>query len=152
VARALRSQVVNDRIIAASAPRILPPLTDVNRPFWTGGARGELMIQRCTACARWIHPPTDRCAECGGELEFEPVSGTGTLFTFTENFQQFHPDVTPPYVVGIVELDEQDDLRLPTNIVNADESTLDCGMAVRVLFEQHGEVFVPVFEPTPITK
>ena len=133
-------------MIEAKAPRILPPLTDVNRAFWTGGARGELLIQRCTACGRWTHPASDRC-RCGGPLEPTPVAGTGEIFTFTVNHQQFHPDVAPPYVIAIVVLDEQDDLRLPTNIVNADPDTLDCGTRVRVQFERHGDVFVPVFEP-----
>jgi uncharacterized protein len=140
---------VNDRTAEAGPPRILPELTAVNRPFWTGGANGELLIQRCTACGRWVHPPVEQCPACAGGLRPEPVSGNGTLFTFTRNFQPFHPAVPPPYVIAIVELDEQADLRLPTNIVNCDPDTLACAMAVRVRFEQHGEVFVPLFEPTP---
>ena len=126
---------------------MLPRLDDRNRPFWTGGANGELLIQRCEACGRWVHPPVDACPACGGAVSPAPVSGKATIFTFTVNEQQFHPDVAPPYVVAIVVLDEQDDLRLPTNIVNADPDNLEIGMAVRVVFEQHGEVFVPVFEP-----
>lgn len=133
-------------MIDASAPRIIPPLTDVNRAFWTGGANGELLIQRCDSCGRWRHPPAERCS-CGGALIPQPVSGTGTVFTFTVNHQQYHPDVPPPYAIAIVVLDEQDDLRLPTNIVNTDLDALECGMRVRVAFEPHGEVFVPVFEP-----
>jgi len=142
---------VNDRTIEASAPRILPALTDVNTPFWTGGANGELLIQRCESCRLWVHPPVEQCPACEGDLRFEPVSGQGTIFTFTINYQQFHPDVSPPYVIAIVELDEQADLRLPTNIVNADTVALECGMPVRVLFERHAEVFMPVFEPVPAT-
>ncbi len=134
-------------MIEPTAPRMLPELTDANRAFWTGGANGQLLIQRCLACNRWVHPPTDACPRCGGDLRGEPVRGTGTIFTFTENHQQFHPDVTPPYVVAVVVLDEQDDLRLPTNIVRADGDALACGQAVRVLFEPHGDVYVPVFEP-----
>ena len=131
-----------------TAPRMLPPLTDLNRAYWTGGARGELLIQRCAACGRWLHPPAPTCPSCAGtELRFDPVSGNGTIFTFTVNHQPFHPDVPPPYVIAIVVLDEQDDLRLPTNIVDCDPDTLACGMAVRVGFEQHGDVFVPVFSP-----
>ena len=129
------------------APRILPTLDDLNRPFWTGGANGELLIQRCAACRRWVHPPVNACPACEGALVAEAVSGHGTIFTFTVNEQQFHPDVAPPYVIAIVVLDEQDDLRLPTNIVNADSDTLQVGTPVRVLFEQHGEVYVPIFEP-----
>jgi len=129
------------------APRILPTLDDLNRPFWTGGANGELLIQRCAACRRWVHPPVNACPACEGALVAEAVSGHGTIFTFTVNEQQFHPDVAPPYVIAIVVLDEQDDLRVPTNIVNADSDTLQVGTPVRVLFEQHGEVYVPIFEP-----
>jgi uncharacterized protein len=131
----------------APAPRILPPLTDLNRPFWTGGQAGQLLVQRCTECRRWTHPPAEKCVACEGALAPEPVSGTGTIFSFTVNHQQFHPDVPPPYVIAIVVLDEQEDLRIPTNIVHCEASDLDCGMPVRVVFEQHGEYFVPLFEP-----
>jgi uncharacterized OB-fold protein len=131
------------------APRMLPSLDDANRPFWTGGATGQLLILRCGACGRWVHPPVEQCPSCAGELSPQPVSGKGTIFTLTVNEQQFHPDVPPPYVIAIVVLDEQDDLRLPTNIVNADSDALQVGAPVQVLFEQHGEVFVPVFEPAP---
>lgn len=136
-----------DRHIQATAPRILPEITPHNRAFWTGGRNGVLLIQRCAACRRWVHPPTDACPACGGALTAEPASGTGSVLTFTVNEQQFHPDVSPPYVIALVTLDEQDDLRIPANLVRCDAETLECGMRVRVLFEPHGEVFVPVFEP-----
>ena len=126
---------------------MLPALNELNRAFWTGGARGELMIQRCEKCKRWVHPPGPECPACGGGVRAEPVSGRGTIFTFTENFQQFHPDVPPPYVIAIVVLDEQDDLRLPTNLVDVDPDAIECGMRVRVLFEPRGEIHIPVFRP-----
>ncbi|MFI5042327.1 MAG: zinc ribbon domain-containing protein [Acidimicrobiales bacterium] len=51
-------------IIEPALPRVLPTLTDHNRAFWTGGATGELLIQRCGACRRWMHPPAgpEACA------------------------------------------------------------------------------------------
>jgi len=143
---------VEPRIINPTAPRTLPELNDVNRPFWTGGAEGQLLIQRCSACRLWVHPPTNACQHCGGDLREQAVLGTGTIFTFTVNHQQYHPDVQPPYVIAIVVLDEQEDLRLPTNIVNADPGELWCGQPVRVLFEPNGEVYVPVFEPVMVTR
>src|SRR5690606_677390 len=103
-----------------SVPRILPPLTDVNRPYWTGGSDGRLLIERCRSCRRWQHPPTGTCESCGEPAAPEPVSGQGTVFTFTVNHQQYHPEVPPPYVIAIVELDEQPGLRLPTNLVGCD--------------------------------
>jgi uncharacterized protein len=126
---------------------MLPALTDVNRPFWTGGADGRLLIQHCASCGRWQHPPAKACGGCGGPVEATPVSGRATVFTFTVNEQQFHPDVPPPYVIAIVTLEEQDDLRLPTNLVDIDEADLRCGLPVQVRFEQQDEVYVPVFGP-----
>ncbi|MGH8986197.1 MAG: Zn-ribbon domain-containing OB-fold protein [Acidimicrobiia bacterium] len=135
------------QVIQPDTPRILPPLTETNTSFWTGGAHGELLILYCDACDCWVHPPVSTCPACAGPLTPRPARGTGTLFTFTINHHQYHPDVPPPYVVAIVELDEQSGLRLPTNIVHASGADLRCGMPVQVLFEQHGNVFVPVFEP-----
>lgn len=127
------------------APRILPPLTATTRPYWTGGAAGTLLVERCTACRTWQHPPTGTCGLCRATAEPEPVSGRGTVFTFTINHQQYHPDVPPPYVIAVVELAEQADLRVPTNIVGCEPGDVRIGAPVHVEFEQHGEVFVPVF-------
>ena len=69
------------------------------------------------------------------------------MFTFTINRHQYHPDVPPPYAIAIVELAEQAGLRFTTNLVNCDFDAITIGMPVRVGFEPHGEVFVPVFEP-----
>ena len=127
-------------------PRMLPELDDANRPFWTGGAEGHLLVMRDHASGRWVHPaePADVTS---GRVRPEPVSGRGTVLTFTVNEQRYHPDVPPPYVIAIVVLDEQDDLRLPTNIVDCEPGEVHIGMAVDVVFEQHGEVHVPLFRP-----
>lgn len=127
------------------APRMLPSLTATDRPYWTGGAHGALLIERCASCRRWQHPPAGTCGTCGGDAAPQPVSGVGTVFTFTVAHHQYHPDVPPPYVIAVVELAEQPDLRVPTNIVDCDPDDVRIGARVRVRFEQHGEVFVPVF-------
>ena len=67
--------------------------------------------------------------------------------SYTVNHQPYHPDVPPPYTIAIVELDDQADLKFTTNIVNCPFDELRIGLPVRVIFEQHGEVAVPVFEP-----
>lgn len=133
---------------SASTPRILPQLTPENRHFWTGGANGELLILRCRACGRWVHPPAASCPECGGGGPVpEATSGKGTVFTFTVNRHPYNPAVPLPYVIAIVELPEQEGLRFTTNIVNTDPEDVTIGMPVRVLFEQYDEIYVPVFEP-----
>ncbi len=126
---------------------MLPPLSAVNRPYWTGGASGALLIERCGTCRRWQHPPAGTCGSCGGAAAPEPVSGRGTVFTFTVNHQQYHPDVPPPYVIAVVELDEQPDLRLVTNLVDAAPEDLAIGVRVRVRFDPQDDLWVPVFVP-----
>lgn len=129
------------------APRLLPPLDERNRPFWTGGHDGLLLIERCAACGRWQHPPTGRCAACGGDAVPSPASGRGTVFTYTVNAHPFHPDVPVPYVIALVELEEQEGLRLPGNIVGCDDDDLRIDLPVRVAFEPQGEHAVPVWVP-----
>jgi uncharacterized OB-fold protein len=131
-----------------SAPsRILPPIDDVNREFWTAGASGGLKIQRCASCPRWVFPPSAACPVCGGSAEYQAVSGKGRVFTYTVNHQPFNPAVPVPYVIAIVELPEQDGVRFTTNIVNCPPEDVYMEMPVHVLFEEDGGVFVPVFEP-----
>jgi uncharacterized protein len=132
----------------AVSARILPPLNDLNRPFWTGGARGELLILRCQACRHWVHPPASPCPVCGaGNLVPEPASGKATVFTCTVNWHPFNPDAPVPVLIAIVELPEQEGLRLTTNIVDCSPEDLKIGLPVTVRFEPHGEVWVPVFVP-----
>ena len=130
--------------------RMAPAVTDLNRAYWTGGADGKLLIQRCAGCGRWVHPPDHRCPACdSAELRPEPVSGRGTVFTFTVNRHPFNPAVPVPYVIALVELEEQADLRLTTNIVNCPVDDVTVGMPVQVLFEQQDDLYIPLFEPRP---
>jgi uncharacterized OB-fold protein len=88
------------------------------------------------------------CPRClGRELRFVPVAGTGTVLACTLNHHAWYPDWTTPYVVAIVELDEQDGLRLVTNIVGCDPASVGIGLRVRVRFEPRDEVWLPLFEP-----
>ena len=129
------------------APRITPPLDDVNRPFWTGGASGVLQITRCRSCRHWVFPLSTTCPDCGGPTAYEATSGKGTVFTHTTNAHPYNPAVPVPYNISIVELVEQEGLRFITNVVDCRPEDVHIGMPVRVQFEQNGEVFVPVFAP-----
>ena len=131
--------------------RMLPAINEHNRAFWTGGADGHLLIACCSQCELWVQPPAADCPDCGGALVARPVSGRGTVFTFTVNYQPFMPAVPVPYVIAIVALDEQDDLRIATNIVDCEPDSVHIGLPVQVRFERQDvdddSVFVPVFAP-----
>jgi uncharacterized OB-fold protein len=134
-------------VIDGRPPRIPPPITEVNRDFWTGGADGQLHILRCSSCRQWVHPPTETCPHCEGALHPEPVSGRGSVFTFTVNRHPFNPAVPVPYLIAIVELVEQVGLRFTTQLVDCDVDAASIGMPVEVTFEQAGEAWVPLFRP-----
>jgi hypothetical protein len=128
--------------------RLVPELTPISGDFWSGGAHGELRIQRCQACGYWIHPPTEICPNClSRELAAEATSGKGTLFSFAVSHQAAGPGVPVPYTIALVELPEQAGLRVLSNLVNCEPADTRVEMPVRVVFEQHDDVFVPLFEP-----
>ena len=128
--------------------RILPRITDANEFFWTSGADGHLRFLRCGDCGYWIHPPGPICPVCHSKaLAPEAVAGTAVLHTYTVNQQAWLPGFDPPYVVAIVELPEQEGLRLTTNLVNCALDDVRIGMPVRVVFEQWEDVWLPLFEP-----
>jgi uncharacterized OB-fold protein len=126
---------------------LLPRITDANRDYWTGGADGVLLLPFCLACARWTGPSQRVCGRCAGPLEPRAVSGLGTVFTFTVNQHAFNPAVPTPYVIAIVELDEQPDLRIPATVTDCEPDEVHIGQRVAVRFEAQGDVFVPLFAP-----
>jgi hypothetical protein len=77
----------------------------------------------------------------------EAVSGRATVASFTVNHQVWEPGLEVPYVMALVELDEQADVRLVTNIVNCDPGAVRIGLPVRVTFEASEGVWIPLFEP-----
>lgn len=104
-------------------------------------------MHHCDACARFFHPPAPVCPQClGAEVGPRPVSGQGTVFTYTVNHQPWRPDLKEPYVVAIVELADQQGLRFVTNIVGSPPAEVHIGMPVRVRFEQFEDVWLPLFE------
>lgn len=128
--------------------RVLPRLDDDNQFFWTSGADGKLRLLRCTTCGYYVHPPSPICPNClTRTLAPEPVSGRGTVASFTINHQQWMPTFDGPYVIALVEIDEQPSVRLMTNIVDCAVDDVSIGMPVEVTFEHNDDVWLPMFRP-----
>ena len=129
------------------------PRPDVNdaatAPYWEAVARHELTLPRCGDCGLVFLPPRQLCPGCwSGELSWQPISGGGTVWTFTEVHVAFYDDTWAadvPYVVAVVELDEGP--RLLANIVDPDIERLSIGDRVAVVFEDRSEgVTLPMFQ------
>ena len=127
--------------------RVLPVLDDDNRFFWTSGADGVLRLLRCRSCGYHLHPPLPRCPECGSrDLGPEAVSGRGEVHSVTVNHKSWVGG-EEPYAIALVTIPEQEGLRLTTNVVGCPPDEVTIGMPVRVVFEQHDEVWFPLFTP-----
>jgi hypothetical protein len=128
---------------------MLPQPTADSAAFWTGGAERELRIHRCRSCTRFFHPPVGTCFRCRSrDVGPEPVSGLATVASYTVNHHPWFGDAfPPPYVVAIVELAEDPEVRLTTQIVDCAVEDVRIGMTVEVVFEHHEDVWIPVFRP-----
>jgi len=115
----------------------LPDLDDpLTAPFFAGAARGELLVPKCTACGAYVWYPAATCPHDAGELEWTPVSGRGTLFSWAVVRRAFLPafDDKVPFVTALVALDEDPAVRLCTYIVDADAESLTPDTPVHVQF------------------
>jgi uncharacterized OB-fold protein len=134
---------------------LLPDLDDDDAaPFWSGAARGALLVQTCADCGQRRIPPRPMCPGCRSlRHQWVPLSGRATIWSFVVA----HPPLLPayqalaPYNVVTVALDEDPRLRLVGNLVarpdgpinEIDPATIRIGAPVRVVFQQVGDVFLP---------
>ncbi|MFL0179878.1 thiolase C-terminal domain-containing protein [Mycobacterium sp. SMC-15] len=136
-----------------SAPgRPLPAVTPENEFFWTAGADGVLRLQECRDCASLIHPPQPVCRYCRStNMGVREVSGRATLAGFTVNHRFSLPGLPAPYVVAQAAISEDPRIRLTTNIIDCEPEQLELGRQLEVVFEQHEDVWLPLFRPVSDT-
>lgn len=128
-------------------PRVLPITEGSSAFFWLSGSDGRLRFLQCSTCRYLIHPPAPICPQCHGRaVAPHEVRGRGTVYSFTVNHQPWDGD-GDPYVIALVAIDEQPELRLTTNLVDVEPEAVRIGMAVEVAFEDHDPVFLPLFRP-----
>jgi acetyl-CoA acetyltransferase len=76
------------------------------------------------------------------------VSGFATVIGYTVNSHAWNEQTSNRYVVAIVALDEDSDVRLTTNIIGNDAESVTVGDRVRVHFEARDEIWLPCFVRT----
>jgi uncharacterized OB-fold protein len=124
--------------------------------------RLRLLGAECTACGTLFYPQRTRCTCCGGAAFKEvPLSGQGTIFTFTKIARGGAPSefddqqtMTGSLAAGIVELAEGP--RVIGQFAEWEDCDLQIGtpvtIAIRRLYDQEGVVryglkYVPVMPP-----
>jgi uncharacterized OB-fold protein len=136
--------------------RPVPAVHDRDAPYWTGGERGELVLQRCRSCHHVIHPPVLLCPwDRSPDLEWEAMSGRATVETFTENLHPFLPGFPVPSVIAMVDVEEDPTARILTNLIDVDAADVAIGMPVEVVFQKlesndGPDVYLPLFRPRDV--
>jgi len=129
----------------------LPAADDLSNPFWETAKQHRLVVQRCQDCGYFNHPPRPACDACQSQqLQFEPVSGRGTIYSFTvmhqPNVAGFEDEI--PYINILVELEEQPLLFMVSNLPISELDKIKIGGQVGVYFEElDADVTLPQFRP-----
>ena len=127
----------------------LPEPSVISAPFWDGLRVGELRLQRCAECKRFILYPRSVCPHClSDRLEWTAATGRGRLYSYTIVRRAMNPAFAAevPYVFAIVELEEGP--RVTTNIVNCVSDEVRVDMPVRATYDNvTPEIALLKFEP-----
>ncbi len=128
----------------------LPRPTPLSEPFWEGCREGELRVQRCRACGRYVFIPQPACTGClSRDLAWTRVAGRGVVYSYTVVHRPPNPAFEVPYTVVIVELEEG--FHMLSNLVDCEPEAVRVGMPVEVCFERVSEeIALPRFRPRKV--
>lgn len=130
-------------------PKPVPAADKLSKAFWDGARERKLVIQRCADCDYYNHPPRPVCDACLSQrLEFQTVSGDGTIYSFTVMHQRdvagFEDEA--PFINIVVELAEQPLLLMVANVQAGERGRVRVGAPVEVYFEERGaDLVIPQF-------
>jgi uncharacterized OB-fold protein len=119
--------------------------------YWESARRHHLTLLRCEDCGSFVHYPKPECSGCGGKrLRPTRVSGKGIVHSFTVTHYVSAPgfEDAVPFVVALIEIDEQPGIRVVSNMVECQPHEVAIGMPVEVVFQDvTEEVTLPQFRP-----
>lgn len=115
----------------------MPLATKISAPFWQALKDEKLKIQQCNQCNGWVFFPRNHCSHClAHDLEWQQVSGEGTLYSYTLTRIPTMPEFSDemPQALAVVELAEG--VRINTTLIDVGEADINIGMAVKPVFDK----------------
>lgn len=119
----------------------LPLITPTTKPFWDGLREEVINLQFCSSCDRHIFYPRSHCPSClTPEIDWQPISGEGTLHTFTITSQPTAPHFADevPQMLAMVDLDAG--IRMTSTLANVSRENIKVGMRLQPFFDHVNEV------------
>lgn len=120
-------------------PKQSPLANELDAPFWDACNNERLVLQHCSACDRFQHPPEKVCDHCrsAASLEWTEVEGVGTIYSYGVIYD------TPiavlqadqPYNCAVISLDRAPGINMLSHLPGAPVDNVPIGASVRVFFE-----------------
>ena len=134
----------------------LENLPDYERGFWEAARSHELRIQQCFDCKVLRHLPTPMCPHCHSlNYDWTRMSGRGKVYSHLIVRHPVHRAIREkeqtPYNICLIELEEQDALRMIGNVLNIAPEDIYVDMPVEVTFMptvDDPNVVLPLFVPS----
>ena len=134
-------------------PRFEPKASEIAEPFWEATKEAKFLVQWCTACDTPIFYPREVCPQClsSDSLAWRESSGQATVYAVSVQYRSMTMPERLPYAVALVEVDAGDGnntIRVMSNVVNCDPTTIKVGDAVSLTWEELSDGRnLPLFEP-----
>jgi uncharacterized OB-fold protein len=112
-------------------------VTPITAEHWRRAAEGVYTVPTCGNCGTNRWPVLTVCYVCGStEWSWQPVPGTGTVYTYTWTDSPTHPDFGVRNI-AVIELDgtKGEPVRVPGWVEGVERDRLQCGLAVKMEVE-----------------
>ena len=113
----------------------LPALDHLNTAFFTNG---KLVVQQCSKCALFQHPPEDVCQACQSfELRHFESAGAGKVESVAVVHHPIHPGLADqvPYAIVVVSVDDAPGVLVVGNGIGKPPGEFRIGEPVRAVME-----------------
>lgn len=135
------TETASDKLLPTAIP-------DWHMPFWDSLKAHAVTVQRCSQCSAYRYIPKEICNRCfSGEWTWEPIAGTGVVYTHTTVRRAPTPAYQPetPYTIVHVTMDEGFRMIGRINGVAPEDVRID--MPVKVRYDALGDWTILNFEP-----
>ncbi|MFT7600152.1 MAG: putative OB-fold protein [Acidimicrobiales bacterium] len=109
-----------------------------NAAYYQGLLERRLVLNQCTECSTWHHPPRPICPACwSSAVTPRDVTGSGTVALVTilrQGPRQTGVDYEGGHVLVAVELDEQPGVRVAGTVIGVPAEQIGVGDRVRLVW------------------
>lgn len=133
-------------------PLLHDPLADERtQPFWDAAQEECLVAPRSATCGKFRMPPSRFCSRClSQDLEWVPLPGTGTVFTYIVVRHPLNPRATDyvPFMPAAIDADSAPGMRYISNVVECQPEEVQIGMRVQVVWNHvNNKLTLPFWAP-----